>query len=72
MDDITENITIYKNILEERKRYKVSEYIKRSQDDLERILSTLHQHFENVKLTSFEVETIVTVTIFYIRKSYLL
>ena len=55
IEEISQNITIYKNILEERKRFLVNKYLQRSQDDLERILSTLHEHFNNVKLTSFEI-----------------
>jgi len=49
-----ENKKIFQEVINERKRFLMSSYLMRGQDDLEQILQTLHDHFYLIKLTSFE------------------
>ena len=45
LDEMNENQKIYASILNERKRSLVNSYLMKNQDDLERILETLYEHF---------------------------
>eukprot|EP00347_Sterkiella_histriomuscorum_P003242 403365044 len=54
IDEMSENMKIYSSILAERKRTLVNNYLMKNQDDLEKILETLYQHFLLVEKTSFE------------------
>mmetsp|Transcript_18570 Transcript_18570/g.28525 ORF Transcript_18570/g.28525 Transcript_18570/m.28525 type:complete len:86 (+) Transcript_18570:1863-2120(+) len=54
IDTATENSKIYNEIIFERRRFLMSSYLMKGQDDLEMILETLHDHFKLIKLTSFE------------------
>ena len=54
IEEVQENEKIYNEITIERKRFLVSSYLMKGQDDLEMILETLHDHFKSIKLTSFE------------------
>lgn len=45
---------IFDEIIKERKRFLASSYLMRGQDDLERLLKTLQEHFQLIQLTSFE------------------
>jgi hypothetical protein len=49
-----ENKKIYQEVIAERKKFLMSSYLMRGQDDLEKILETLYEHFKHIKLTSFE------------------
>lgn len=54
IDTAKENKKIYDEIIAERRRFLMSSYLMKGQDDLEIILETLHDHFKLIKLTSFE------------------
>lgn len=41
-------------VIQERKRFLRSTYLRKGQDDLEKILEALHDHFKLIELTSFE------------------
>ena len=49
-----ENMKTYTSILNERKRTLVNNYLMKNQDDLERILDTLYDHFLVIQKTSFD------------------
>lgn len=40
-----ENLKTYKNILDERKRTLIKKYLEKDQDDLEKMLAVLYNHF---------------------------
>ena len=44
-EEMQENLVIYSSILEERRRTLVNSYLMKDQEDLERILKTLYDHF---------------------------
>lgn len=54
VEEMADSLRIYENILAERKRSLANAYLAKSQEDLERILKTLNEHFQLVQLTSFE------------------
>ena len=54
VEEMSEYVKIYESLLSERKRILVNSYLMKNQDDLERILETLHQHFQFVQGTSFD------------------
>ena len=54
LDSADENAKIFEEVIKERKRFLMSSYLMKGQDDLEQILETLHSHFKHIKLTSFE------------------
>ena len=54
MDNASENSKIYAEVIQERRRFLMSSYLIKGQDDLEMILETLHDHFKLIGLTSFE------------------
>ena len=45
MDEMADNLKIYNSILAERKRTLVVSYLMKNQEDLEKILETLYEHF---------------------------
>jgi len=49
-----DNKKIFQEVITERKRFLMSSYLMKGQDDLEQILETLHDHFNLIRLTSFE------------------
>ena len=54
LDSADENAKIFEEVIKERKRFLMSAYLMKGQDDLEQILETLHSHFKHIQLTSFE------------------
>jgi chaperonin cofactor prefoldin len=54
IDTATDNAKIYQEVIQERRRFIMSSYVMKEQEDLEMILETLHDHFKLIKLTSFE------------------
>jgi|TARA_B110000285_G_C15111105_1_gene611168 hypothetical protein len=54
MDYSKENAEIFLEVKQERRRFLMSSYLMKGQDDLEMILETLHENFNSIKLTSFE------------------
>lgn len=54
VEQAQENISIFEEVVRERKRFLISSYLMRGQDDLEKLLQTLNDHFGLIKLTSFE------------------
>ena len=54
MDNSSENAKIFVEVIQERRRFLMSSYLMKGQDDLEMILETLHDNFKLIKLTSFE------------------
>jgi len=54
IDNATENTKIYREVKQERRRFLMSNYLMKGTDDLEKILETLKDHFQLIKLTSFE------------------
>lgn len=54
MDDSAQNEKIFQEVIKERRRFLMSSYLMKGQDDLEQILESLHDHFKSIQLTSFE------------------
>ena len=54
MDNSSENAKIFVEVIQERRRFLMSSYLMKGQDDLEMFLETLHDNFKLIKLTSFE------------------
>jgi len=54
IEEANESEKIYNEVIQERRRFLMSSYLMKGQDDLEMILETLHDHFKLIKLTSFE------------------
>lgn len=54
IDNATENTKIYREVKGERRRYLMTNYLMKGTDDLEKILETLKDHFQLIRLTSFE------------------
>jgi len=54
IEDATENAKIYQEVIQERRRFQMSSYLMKGQDELEMILVALHDHFKLIRLTSFE------------------
>ena len=53
-EECQENNKIFLEVIQERKRFLRSTYLRKGQDDLEKILEALHDHFKLIELTSFE------------------
>lgn len=54
MEYSAENAKVFAEIIHERRRFLMSSYSMRDQEDLELILETLHDNFKKIRLTSFE------------------
>ena len=54
LEKAAENIRIFKEVIDERRRFLRGSYLMKGQDDLELILETLYDHFKLIQLTSFE------------------
>lgn len=45
IEQAEENMKIFHEVISERKRFLISSYLMRGQDDLEKLLQTLNDHF---------------------------
>ena len=54
IEKVVDSMKIFKEVIDERKRFLRGSYLMKGQDDLEQTLETLYDHFKLIKLTSFE------------------
>ena len=54
IEKVVDSMKIFKEVIDERKRFLRGSYLMKGQDDLEQTLETLFDHFKLIKLTSFE------------------